>query len=57
MAVVTLQLGRAALIDAATLLLALASALLLIAYKPNATWLVLGGAAAGWLLHRAGLAR
>jgi chromate transporter len=30
--------------------------LLLIRFKPNATWLVLGGAAAGWLLHRAGVA-
>jgi chromate transporter len=56
MAVVTLQLGRAALIDAPTLLLALVAALLLVRFKLNATWLIFGGAAAGWILHRAGLA-
>jgi chromate transporter len=51
MAVVTLQLGRAALVDAPTLVLALAAAWVLIRWKPNATWLVLGGALAGWTLH------
>ena len=56
MAVVTVQLGRAALSDVPTIGLALVAALLLVRYRLNATWLVLGGAAAGWLLHIAGLA-
>jgi chromate transporter len=56
MAVVTIQLGRAALIDVPTLLLAALAAVSLIRFKPNATWLVLGGAAAGWALHVVGLA-
>jgi chromate transporter len=56
MAVVTLQLGRAALVDAPTVVLALVSALLLLRFQPNATWLVLGGAAAGWCVHALGFA-
>jgi chromate transporter len=51
MAVVTVQLGAAALIDVPTVLIAALSAFLLLRYKPNATWLVLGGAALGWLAH------
>lgn len=51
MAVVTLQLGRAALVDAPTVALALLAAVLLIRYQLNSTWLVLGGAAVGFLLH------
>jgi len=47
MAGVTWQLGRASLVDPFTILLALAAAVLLFRYKVNATWLVLGGAAAG----------
>jgi len=47
MAVVTLQLGRTALVDALTIALALASAALLIRYRVNSAWLVLGGAAVG----------
>ena len=50
MAAVTLQLGRAALVDWPTWLLALASAFLLIRYRPNATWLIAIGALFGWLL-------
>ncbi len=53
MAVVTAQLGRAALVDAPTVLLAVASAALLVRWKVNSTWLVLGGAALGWALHGA----
>lgn len=49
MAAVTWQLGRAALVDAYSLLLALAAAIALFRYKVNSLWLVLGGAAAGWL--------
>jgi chromate transporter len=53
MAVVTVQLGRAALVDALTVVLAVASAILLLRFRVNATWLVLGGAVAG--LMRAAL--
>jgi chromate transporter len=50
MAVVTLRLGRAAILDAPTALLAVASAALLIRYRLNSAWLVLGGAAIGALV-------
>jgi len=52
MAAVTLALGRAALVDGVTVLLALAAAVLLVRYKVNSTWLVLGGGAfaLGWRL-------
>ncbi|QRK08732.1 chromate efflux transporter [Archangium violaceum] len=49
MATVTWQLGRAALVDVWTVGLALASAVLLIRYRVNSAWLVLGGAAVGLL--------
>lgn len=55
MAVVTWQLGRAALIDVTTVLIAAVSAALLLRFKLNATWLVLGGGVAGWAVHAAGL--
>lgn len=55
MAVVTAQLGRAALVDLPTVALAILSAVLLLRWRLNSTWLVLGGAAAGWVLHGAGL--
>jgi chromate transporter len=51
MAVVTFQIGRTALIDVPTIALAIAAAVALIRFKLNATWLVMAGAAAGWLLH------
>jgi chromate transporter len=47
MAVVTVQLARAALVDPLTIALAVASAVLLIRYRINSAWLVLGGAAVG----------
>jgi chromate transporter len=47
MAAVTLQLGRAAIIDAPTAVLAALGALVLLRYRPNTAWLVLGGALAG----------
>jgi len=56
MAVVTIQLGHAALIDVPTVGLAVVAALLLVRFKLNATSLVLGGAAAGWTIHAIGLA-
>jgi chromate transporter len=50
MASVTWQLGRAALVDVWTVGLALLSAVLLIRYRVNSAWLVLGGAAVGLLV-------
>lgn len=49
MAVVTWQLGRVALCDWPTASLALISVVLLLRYRLNSTWLVLGGAAVGLL--------
>lgn len=49
MAVVTLQLGRAALIDWITVGLAIASSIMLIRFRLNSMWLVLGGAIIGLL--------
>jgi chromate transporter len=49
MAVVTVQLARAALVDSLTLLLALGSAVALIRFKVNTTWLVAVGAGIGAL--------
>jgi chromate transporter len=57
MAVVTAQLGRAAIVDLPTALLGLASAVLLLRWKTNSTWLVLGGAVAGLAAHALGLRR
>ena len=50
MAAVTVELARHTLIDWGTWLIALVSAALLFRYKVNSAWLVLGGAAIGWLL-------
>jgi chromate transporter len=54
MAVVTVQLGRAALVDVPAVLLALTSTVLLVRWKVNATWLILGGAAVGLILEGLG---
>jgi len=51
MAAVALSLGRATMIDGWTLALGLVSAALLLRYRINATWLILGGSALGILLH------
>lgn len=51
MAVVTWRLGRDALTDLPTVLLALGSAFLLIRWRVNSLWLVLGGAVIGLLLY------
>jgi chromate transporter len=53
MAVVTYQLGHAALSDWLTLTLAMVSFALLQHWRINSAWLMLGGAAAGLLLHHA----
>lgn len=47
MAAVTWELGRAALVDGLTVLLALVSAFLLIRLRLNSTWLILGGGLIG----------
>jgi chromate transporter len=57
MAVVTAQLGRAALVDGFTIALGVLGAALLLRFKLNSTWLVLGGAAAGLFAHALGFAR
>jgi chromate transporter len=55
MAVVTWQLGWSAVRDLPTAVLAAASALLLLRYRVNSSWLVLGGGGAGILLRHFGL--
>ncbi|GAA3921241.1 chromate efflux transporter [Hymenobacter algoricola] len=55
MAAVSLTLARTALLDLPTVALALGSALLLLRYKVNSAWLVLGGAALGYGLHQTGV--
>ena len=55
MAVVTWQLGRAAIFDVTTTLLAVASAILLVHCRVNSAWLLLGGAAVGLALQTSAL--
>ncbi|MGZ8844798.1 MAG: chromate efflux transporter [Pyrinomonadaceae bacterium] len=50
MVVVTYELGKAALIDLPTIGLALISSLLLLRWKVNSAWLVLGGGLIGFLI-------
>jgi chromate transporter len=57
MAVVTAELGRAAIVDVPTALLGLAAAVLLLRFKANSTWLVLGSALIGLAAHALGLTR
>jgi chromate transporter len=52
MVVVTWQLGRAALVDVTTILLAALSALALIRFRINSTWLILAGAIVGAVAAR-----
>jgi len=51
MAAVTWQLGRAAIVDVATGALALIALVLLVRFRLNSAWLVLGGSAAGAALR------
>lgn len=53
MAVVTVQLGRAALVDVPTVVLALAGVVALVRFEVNTTWLVVGGAVVGAALRAA----
>lgn len=50
MAAVTVELARHTLIDWGAWLIVLISAAVLFRYKVNSAWLILGGAAIGWLL-------
>jgi len=50
MAGVTLQLGRASLIDPFTIALAVLTVVILFRFKINTTWLIAGGAVAGLLV-------
>ena len=54
MAAVSFQLARASLQDVPTALIALASLALLVRFRVNSTWLVLGGALAGLVLYARG---
>jgi chromate transporter len=47
MAMVTLQLSHSAIVDVPTVLVGIASAVLLVVYRVNSTWLIAGGAAVG----------
>ena len=53
MAVVTWQLGRAAIFDVTTALLTITSAVLLMRFRINSAWLVFGGAAVGMIVRTA----
>jgi chromate transporter len=53
MAVVSWQLGRAALIDPLTIIVFAIGALLLLRFRVNSTWLVAGGALVGLVSHLA----
>ena len=52
MAAVTLFLARAAVVDVVTMILAVASAFVLIRYRVNSAWLVIGGGLIGLLMVR-----
>jgi chromate transporter len=51
MAVVTWELGRAALVDPLTIVTAVISVVLLVHFRINSAWLVLGGAVVGLMLR------
>jgi chromate transporter len=57
MAVVTVQLGRAALVDWPTLLLGALTAFALLRFRTSSTWLILAGALLGLSLHVLGGSR
>jgi chromate transporter len=51
MAIVTVRLGRAAIVDVFTAALCIVGVLLLVRFKWNSSWLVLAGALAGFAAH------
>ena len=50
MFVVTYLLARSAIVDIKTILIALLGAFLLFRFRLNSAWLIIGGAAVGWIL-------
>ena len=50
MAAVAIELGRTAIVDVPTAALAAIGAVVLVKYKPNSAWLVVGGATIGFLM-------
>ncbi len=50
MAAATWQIARAALIDPYTILIAVCASILLIKFRLSSTWIVIGGAAAGYVI-------
>jgi len=54
MAAVTVALGQRALVDVPTVVVALAAAVLLIRFRVNSTWLIIGGAVVGLVVHGLG---
>jgi len=54
MAVVSVQLGKAAIVDVPTTLLAVVSGAALLRWRVNSAWLVLGGGILGALDHGIG---
>ena len=50
MAAVAWHLARTVITDVTSALLAIAAAVLIVTARPNSTWLILGGAGAGWML-------
>ncbi|MEZ4702483.1 MAG: chromate efflux transporter [Rhodothermales bacterium] len=54
MAAVVVQLGMETLVSWRSVVIAAAAAVLVVRYKTNAAWIVLGGAVAGWLLLHIG---
>ena len=51
MIAVTWHLGRAAIVDLSTAALFVASGTALAVWRPNSTWLIIGGAVLGWVLR------
>ena len=51
MVAVSWHLGQTAIVDGPTLLILVVASALLLWWKPNSTWLIAGGATAGWLLQ------
>ena len=51
MVAVTWHLGRAAVVDVPTAILLIGSGAVLAVWRPNSTWLIIGGAITGWMLR------
>ena len=51
MSAVTWQLAQTSLVDIQTTVIGLVTIAILMVWRPNSTWLILAGAALGWLLR------